>query len=885
MKYIYTTALLCIVIHASIAQVNLTQNRFEFNPGLPYDTTILSPTDALGYEPGEAFTLYHQVVSYFETLDNLSDRITVAQYGETYEDRPLIYSVITSPANHNQLETLRKQHLRITDPQNTPTEVADSLGKQLPVVVSFSYNIHGNEPSTTEAAMQVAYRLCAAQDQETLTLLDSVIFILYPCINPDGRDRYVYWYRSMRRNVPAIEPIELEHDAPWPLGRTNHYWFDLNRDWIWGIHPESRGHINIYQQWMPQVHVDYHEQGYNDNYFTAPGTTPRNMLLPESYEDWAELFGQANIDTFDAYQISYFTREAFDFFYPGYGSSYPSIMGAVGMLTEQGGIGAGRAVQTRDGYVLTLRQRIFDHYLTSMATLKKAVAYRTQLQRYTHYTLNPRYLSNPAINKLKTKAYIFPPTDSSSYLYDVLEILDRHGITLLRSSEEFTVEDAQSYELGTSTSRTFPAGTYVVPADQNRFLFIHTLLQRNMEIEDSVMYDMSTWSAPMAYNLEAYMTDTELTLSGDTLKSLPTHDTGVKNPDATYAYVIDWNQRYAPRALAFLWEKGYRVRSAKKAFTTQVDSFSPGSLIVLIGRNQDYLSAIKTDMLEIAQQAKVRIVGLNTGRMQSGIDLASRDSEPIKQPRVAMLVDPPFSMYETGQLYFLFDWETRLPLTRLRPQQLSITNVSQLSSRYGLADLEDLDVLIIPGSKDLDKIFDHSSYLALNRWVSNGGTCIMLTESVAALEKEVWDMSYFTIKSAPKDTSEEAKVLKYADREKYVGLRNIPGAAMNSVIDTSHPLAFGVKSNLFSLKFGTQAIIPHASVQSVGRYHDQSDQLLAAGYASIENQRHLAGKTFAAVIQKGEGKIVCILDNMQYRMFWRGGSRMLQNAVMLLPGM
>jgi len=879
MKKLLSTLLICIlIISQAISQSLLTPELFSFEENVPLNESIPSPESVLGYAPGEAFTIYHQVIDYFQKLGELSDRLTLGKYGETYEGRPLIYVVITSENNHAQLESIRTRNLQLTDPLNTSQAKADSIMEDQPVVVSFSYNIHGNEPSSTEAAMQVAYRLTAAEDKATQKLLDSVVFIMYPCINPDGRDRYVYWYRSMRGNVPATEPVELEHDAPWPLGRTNHYWFDLNRDWIWGVHPESRGHVSIYQQWMPQVHVDYHEQGYNSNYFTSPGTTPRNKLLPDRYEAWSDTFGRANIAAFNKYKIAYFTREAFDFFYPGYGSSYPSVMGAIGMLTEQGGIGAGRAIQTDDGYILTLRQRIFDHYLTSMATLRKAAQRRRELLSYTYEALNPQ------LSTIQTKTYIFPE-DSSGYLYEVLGILLKHGVQVRRSTESFTVSDATDYQHGTSSLQTFPEGTYIISTNQSRHLFIQTVLSRQMEIEDSVMYDMSTWSAPLAYTLKAYYSNQIPGISTELLSEAPSYPRGVINPEASYAYVIDWNQRYSPKALSMLWEKGYRVRAARKEFQTDSRAFHPGSLIILLGRNYDKLGRIRQDMDDIARVAQVNIHGLNTGRMQTGIDLVSRDSRPVKRPRVALMVDEPFPMYTAGQVYFLFDQETALPVSRIRTSQLTETAVPKFGSRYGLAHLSDYDVLILPGGSQLNKVFDKSGIQELEDWVTRGGTLVALTDAVDFLAKDQSGITGLVIEDAPKDSSDRAKYLRYENQERFRGLQNIPGAALNAVIDNSHPLAFGIGESLFTLKSGTTAIKPSTDLETVGSYVKDSSALLVSGYASRENLSFLAGKTFAGVIHQGRGKIVLIADNVHYRMFWRGGSRMVQNAVMLLPGM
>ena len=878
MKLFLVATFLCTAL-LSYAQTTLVDTeRFPIDPDLSYDSSIPSPVSYLGYELGQEFTIYQQVVDYLRTLADASSRIQLEEYGTTYEGRPLIYLAITSEENQQNLEEIRQNNLRLANTTELGSSDAEALITTQPVITSMSYNIHGNEASSTEAAMQVAYRLAAAQDDETLNILNNSVIIMYPCINPDGRDRYVYWYKSMQRNLLATEPYDIEHDAPWPNGRTNHYWFDLNRDWVWLVHPESRGHIGVYQKWMPQVHVDHHEQGYNNNYFTAPGTTPRNLTLPDQYEALSDTFGMANVRAFDENQISYFTREAFDFFYPGYGSSYPTVMGAIGMLVEQGGIGGGRAIDTNDEFVLTLRNRLFDHYTTSFATFKKAVEKKEELRRYFYNALRP------ATSKVSTQAYILPD-DSLSYLYDVVDILLKHGINVNRASQDFAVRGAADYRNGSSSNRQFRSGDIIVSANQTRHLFLNSIFQPQLDIEDSVMYDMATWSAPLAYNLDAYTTDQAVNVSSQPMAVAPQYPSGVSNVSASYAFAIEWKQPHAPRALSMLWDKDYRVRSVLKPFRSGNQSFGRGSLVVLLGRNEKSDEEVQRDMQQIADSAQVQIVGLNSGRATDGIDLSSRYSRPLNAPKVAMLVDQPFSVYSSGQLWFLFDQVSKYPITRIRASILEQTSLPKLGSRYGYADLNDFDVLLLPGTDDLKEVFDETALSNLKSWVSSGGTLIATEECVEYLAQG--DSSFTGIETleVPQDSSQTAKYLSFAEREDYYGWKRTPGSALNSTLDNTHPLAFGMPGELYALKFGNSALAANTKMQTVGYYRDDPSELLASGYIAKDNLDHLAGNVFAGVVPMGKGKVVLFTDNTQYRMFWRGPSRMMQNAVMLLPSM
>lgn len=857
------------------AQEEQVFKRFSFEPGLHYDPAIPSPEAHLGYQLGANLTVHAQVVDYFETLAAASNRVLINEYGRTYEGRPLINLVITSEKNQARLEELRREHLKMMA-VDLPASELDRLLTELPVFTSMSYNIHGNEASSTEAVMQVAYRLAAAQDRETLDVLENSVIILYICINPDGRDRFVYWSNSVRRSIWASEPDDLEHSEPWPGGRTNHYWFDLNRDWVWGVHPESRGHTAEYLRWMPQVHVDYHEQGANSNYFTAPGTTPRNLLLPDDYEPLTDTFGRANIAQFDKFKINYFTRERFDFFYPGYGSSYPSVMGGIGMLTEQGSA-RGLGIETDDGYVLTMRQAIFDHYTTSIATIKKAASMREQLRRYSYEAWQPRNSKSPV------KAYFFPP-QNNPFLADVVNILLHHGVKVNQTEQELTVGAAMNFRSGQKERKRFPAGTYVVATDQPKHLFINSVLGRNMAIEDSVMYDMATWSAPLAYNLEAYSTEESVVgATGKTLNIPPATGGRVINPDAQYAYVIDWNQRHAPKALAMLWEKGYRVRAAAEPFKKGDKTFPAGSLIILNGRNLDKQGVIVSDLQSIASEMGVVVEGFDSGRILEGKDLASTDNRPLHKPKVALMVDQPFSSYTAGQIYFMFDWETRLRINRIRATDLQQSAFSGLSR--GGADLKDYDVLILPGGGSaLKQLFGKEQLEELKQWVSEGGVLVATESAVPFFTEKQSKFTNVKLISPATDTSEVSKYLPYADRTDYYGKKRIPGSALNAKVDVTHPLAFGVQPEVYSIKLSEEALEPAANLQTVGHYDTDLSTLLSAGYASRENLELLKGKTFAGVVNVGQGKLVLLLDNTQYRMFWRGPSRMMQNAVMLLPG-
>lgn len=856
------TCLLAGITVSAFAQ----QERFQFEPNLGYDTSIKSPAEFLGYELGSEYTFHRDVIAYFRYLDEQSDKITVHTEGWSYEKRELIYAIISSEANQSNIENIRQANLDLANPA-TDTQIGDQ-----PAIVMLTYNVHGNEASGGEAAMQTAYRLVAATDAETRNMLDNSVTIIDPTLNPDGRDRYVFWYKSSQANVLNTDASDLEHDEIWPGGRTNHYWFDLNRDWVWLVHPESRGRIEMYQEWLPQTNLDLHEQGFNNNYFTMPGITPRNRQLPDEYDEWADRYGRGVIAEFDKYHVNYSTREAFDFFYPGYGSSYPSIMGAIGMLAEQGGHSrGGRGVETNDGYVLTLRQRVFDHYLNSISTIRVSVNNRTSLLEYFKKAFTP------ATKKGKETAYILR-NNPNDYTYSVINMLLQHGVEIDQATQNFNTR-AFNYWDGTSSQTSYNEGDFIIRADQARHLLVNTLFTREMVLEDTVTYDMTTWSIPQAYNLDANWTESSLRVNTSRVTEPLKAPFGLENPTGSYAYVVDWKQANAPKALSMLWEKGYKVRSAGTTFTKDGRTFSHGSLIVLLGRNFEKRASAAADMRAIAEAANVNVVGFDTGRMDAGMDLASgRYSTVIEKPKVALMIDRPFSPYTAGQLWFLFDQWTEFGISRIRTRSL------------GGLDLNQYDVILLPGAFGLNGAISKNQIEELKEWVRDGGTLIA-TESAAPFFTK--NQSGFTniemVTNATEDNKKDEEVdpeayTRFEDREDSSGTRRIPGTSFKSIIDNSHPLAFGLPDRLYSLKFSNTAIKPSTSFNTVGYYAKDANSLVASGYASQENKERVAGQAFAVHQSMGRGNVVLILDNTQYRMFWVGPARMIQNAVMQVPG-
>ena len=861
MKKNITFLILLIVISSkfSITKSQDHLERFQFDPGLNYMEDIPSPASFLGYELGDEVTLYHETLNYFEKLATLSDRLVMNMEGKTYERRPLVHLIITSPSNHANLETIRQRHLQLTDPLKFKSSEPVTISEEDPVVIFFGYGIHGNEASSMEACMQVAYRLCAATDQETLDMLEKSIVILIPCFNPDGRDRFAYTYRSQQQKQVITDRNDMEHENPWPSARTNHYWFDLNRDFMWNVHPETRSATVVIQQWMPQLVVDYHEMGPDNNYFTGPAIEPQNPLIGSDRFPFVDSLTNAATTALDRHHIRYATREIFDQFYPSYTNSYAELTGAVSILCEQGTT-QGRAIKTKDGYVRYFRQCIFDHYTTSMAFIKKAVEIRAGLLGYTSNFLNPQ--------STKNNIYVLPD-DPNGYLYDVLNMLMHHGVMVQRTKQSATINPLKGYDRDDTFSKSFAEGTFIIDTRQSRFYLIETLFAKSLPLNDTITYDITSWSIPHAYNLKVYLTESPLKLELERVEEALQVPAGLKNPAAYYAYIIDWKQRNAPKALSLLWEKDYKIRCAKKPFEIEGRNYSAGSIILLTGRNLDKAEKMSKDLESIAEQAEIEIFGVNSGRTEKGPDLGSMQYVlPVKKPEVGMLVNGPIHPYSAGELWYLFDQETGFVVSRLNANSF---------------DLWDYDVLIIPASiRPLDNMLSEDKLNSLKIWINEGGILIVLGNSVEYFTKEKSKFTDVELLKMPVDSSENALYLKYEDRRKFNAEKNIPGAALLSHVDKSNPVGFGLEDTFYTIKRDQRSLKPTIKMETVAYYEKDSTNLLVSGYASRENLGQLSGKVAAGVVPIGEGKVVFLMDNTQFRMFWRGPSRMIQNAVMLL---
>ncbi len=591
-------------------------------------------------------------------------------------------------------------------------EQATALIETTPAIAWLSYNVHGNEASTAEAALQVAYQLAAGEDEQTQLILHNCVVIIDPLVNPDGHDRYVYFYRGQRGVEPNADPNAVEHLEPWPGGRFNHYLFDLNRDWAWQSQPESRARIAAYREWNPQLHVDYHEMSSESTYFFFPPAEPIQENIAALLKPWWERYGRANAAAFDRYKVRYYSGEDYDVFYPAYGDSWPSLNGAVGMTYEQAGGGFGGLVVElgeKRGR-LTLRERIWHHYLTSLASLATTAQYRRERLR-DYYEFRRRAIE--AGRSGRVKQYVLLAEPDPERTARVVEILLRQGIEVSRAQKLFVAEQVVDYTAQTQARKEFPAGSYVVDLAQPAGFLAEALLTQEIPVKTHFFYDVTGWSLPLAAGVETYALGKAVSVESVSLSARPEVPGGLIGSTTPTAYLFRWQSDGAARLLARLLAEDYKAYVAVKAFTLAGEKYAAGTIVLPVSDNPTGLAA---RLAELAVAEGVTVQAVETQWTEEGIDLGSRRIEFLRKPKVAVVMDTPVNASLYGALWFLFDYQVRLPFTALRAEELSRVN------------LDDYNVLVLPpdsgDGRGYDRIISKNLRERIGSWIRGGGVLI-----------------------------------------------------------------------------------------------------------------------------------------------------------------
>ena len=804
-----------------------------------------SPDAFLGYELGSRYTPHHRIVDYFNhAAANMPQQMKLEKYGQTNEGRDLLIAIIASPENFPRLEEIRKNNLRLTG------LMGDQAGQvNAPAIVWLSYNVHGNEPSSSEVSMKTLYELLNPANAQSKDWLKNTIVIIDPCINPDGRDRYVNWFTQMVGKKYNTNPNSREHSEPWPGGRTNHYNFDLNRDWAWQTQVETRQRIKKYNEWMPHIHCDYHEQDYNSPYYFAPAAEPFHEVITPWQREFQTSIGRNHARYFDANGWLYFTREYFDLFYPSYGDTYPTYNGAIGMTYEQAGHSSGGlAVLKSDGDTLTLKDRILHHFTTSMSTIeiasKNAAKLVSEFKKF--------FDDAVAKGSGEYKSYVVTSPDSRR-LDGLKELLTANAI---RYGNYFQA-GAKGYNYFTGKEETISLDAYsiVVNSLQPKAALIQVLFEPRSRLSDSATYDITAWSLPYAYGLRSYAVKTALPSTGSATAPINTI------PSASYGYLVRYQSFTDAAMLGSLLQKGFRVRFAEKEFSFQNKNFAKGTLIILRSGNERIFSTLPDLLNRYHALADV----VETGFMQTGMDFGSDKVHLIRKPNVAMLTGAGVGPEAAGEIWHLFEQQLDYPI--------SLINADEL----GGVNWKTIDVLIMPNGV-YKFLADKDGGNDLKTWVKQGGRIIAIENAASQMAGGDWG---FKLKKADEDTTTKKPygfLRKFENRERDGIVNNIPGAIYKLELDNSHPLAFGYPDQYFTLKQNDNLYEFMKEGWNIGVLKKENQ---VAGFVGSKVREKIKDGTTIGMVQMGNGSITFFADDPIFRSFWENGKLLLCNAIFL----
>jgi len=807
---------------------------------------VVSPDSFLGYELGTHYTPHHKIVGYFNAMAKAApQQVKLEKYGETNEGKDLLIAIISSPANMASLEEIRKNNLRLTG------ILADKPGNiNAPAIVWLSYNVHGNEPSSSEVAMKMLYELLNTGNAQTQEWLKNTVVIIDPCLNPDGRDRYVNWFNGIVGKQPDANPNSREHNEPWPGGRVNHYNYDLNRDWAWQTQVETQGRMKKYNEWMPQVHCDFHEQYPGNPYYFAPAAEPFHEVITPWQKSFQTTIGKNHAKYFDAKGWLYFTKEVFDLFYPAYGDTYPMYNGAIGMTYEQAGHSpGGLAIALGNDDTLTLKDRVAHHFTTGLSTVEVA----SQNNRLLLDAFK-KYFDDGAAGIGEYKTYVITETNagkrrSLQHFFDINGI--RYG-TINNSS-------LKGYNYSTGKEENFSAvNAIAVSSAQPKSAFVKVMFEPQSKLNDSVTYDITAWSLPYVYGVQSYAVKEKLPVGA----FAPVARIN-KVPANAYAYLLDYRAFSDVKFLTSLLAAKIKVRFAEKEFSYGGKAYSKGTIIVLRKGNEERLD----ELAAMAEAQQVTITPISGGFMETGFDFGSDKVHLLKAPVVAMATGDEVNPNAAGEVWYLFEQELNYPL--------SLINASDLSA----ASLKDVDVLIMPDGNY--KFFkDKDAAAEIKTWVQGGGRIVSLENATAQIARAEWGFKFKKEDEEKKDDKKDPYVdlKKYANRERDAITGYIPGAIYKVELDNTHPLAFGYNDQYFSLKLRSDIYEFMKDGWNVGVIKSKNP---VAGFVGSKTKEKIKDGTVIGVQPMGSGSIVFFADDPIFRSFWESGKMLLANAVFL----
>ena len=816
---------------------------------ISFAQVLQSPADFLGYALGTKYTRHHRIVEYFNNLAIASkDKVVLQQYGTTNEGRPLLFAVISSPENIANLENIRKNNLRIAG-LNKDKIVAEF--KNSPAIVWLSYNVHGNETSSSEAAMQTIYELVNPANIKTKEWLKNIVVIIDPCLNPDGRDRYVNWYNQVANKVYNVDPQSREHSEPWPGGRSNHYNFDLNRDWAWQTQIETQQRLKKYNEWMPQVHVDFHEQGINEPYYFAPAAEPFHESISNWQRDFQTQIGKNNSAYFDAKGWLYFTKERFDLLYPSYGDTYPIFNGSIGMTYEQGGHSrGGLGVIKSDGDTLTLVDRVQHHFTTGLSTIEIASNQSQRLVAEFKKFFEDGMNAKDALYK----TYILSSNDALK-LDAVKHLLTNNQIDF--TDIENSTFKGYNYQTQKEEDIILTGNSIAVSALQPKSILLKVLLEPKTKLADSATYDITAWSLPYAFGVDGFAIKDKKIFEQKKITTAIE-----KTFNSNYGYIIPYNSFASAKAMAYLIQKNIKVRFTEKPFAYKSKIYNRGTLLVI--KTSNNLSALNTAMKEVEEKFHIQSEIVETGFMDKGPDFGSPDVKMIQMPKVVLLTGEQVNSAAAGEIWNLFEQQLGYPITLINTQEIGRYDLSQYTS------------IIMPDGT-YKSLSDKITIEKLRDFVKNGGKIVAIENAVQQLMSI--DFGLKMKEDKKEDTAEYGLLKKYAERERDEATRSIPGAIYKVDLDNTHPLAFGYGNQYYTLKQDANIYEFIKEGWNVGVLKKEN---YVTGFSGFNVKNKLKDGTVLGTIEVGRGSIVFFAENPIFRLFWENGKLLLANAIFLV---
>ncbi|MBD2704595.1 zinc carboxypeptidase [Spirosoma sp. BT702] len=829
-------------------------------------SVVDSPDKFLGYAIGERFTPHYRVLAYAEQVARQRpNRVKLLPYGTTHEGRQLMVIAISSEANMARLEEIRTNNLkRIGLLDGTPTPTSQ------PPIAWLSYNVHGNEAVSSEAFMEVLYRLLSPTDAVSQKIINSTIVLLDPGLNPDGHDRYVNWYNQMVGRSADPTPSAREHNEPWPGGRYTHYLFDPNRDWAWQTQEITQQRMALYQQWMPHLHGDFHEMGVESPYYFAPSAKPYHEDITPFQRKFQQTIGEYCSRYFDRNGWLYYTRERFDLFYPSYGDTYPTYNGAIGMTFEQGGSGrAGLAIEKADGDTLTLRQRIDHHYAASIATLESVADRPAEIvKEFGQFFDKAR---NTPIGTYKSYVIKSPKDDNGGRVKALLQLLERNKIRYGYAGKSTTAPGYNYNSQKNDKSVTIAAEDVVISAYQPKSTLLKILFEQNSALEDSATYDITAWSLPYAFGLQTYGLTTRLEPSSTmSVPTAPASSTTAASSRA-YAYLIKWKSLPAAQTLAALLKQKIRVRAAEKPFELDGKTYPSGTLIVPRAGNERLGDRFDGIVKQIATMTGSGFEPVQTGFVAKGSDFGSDFVTGLKAPRVALVMGEGTPPPSAGEVWHFFDQELNYPITLVDGNSL------------GNVEWNKLDVLILPTNYNYARFLNDRVLSSLREWIRAGGKLIAMERAAAFLAGR--DGFELKEKAAQEGDKKEKKgnaidsVKLYADRERTAISDDIPGSIYRVNVDTSHPLGFGLTDGYYTLVQNAFNFDFLKDGWNVGYLKNDN---YVAGFSGRNAREKLKNTLLMGVQNVGRGSIVYLADDPLFRGFWYNGKLLFSNAVFMV---